>query len=86
MQSLRLSTVCFIYVYGYLSRFFRPAKERFKDRPGVRYEVLDISQDPLTQGFELKSFDLIIAANVVHATPSLNITLLYLYCLLRAGG
>jgi SAM-dependent methyltransferase len=66
--------------------FFAQAKERFKDRPGVRYEVLDISQDPLTQGFELESFDLIIAANVVHATPSLNITLLHLHCLLRAGG
>jgi SAM-dependent methyltransferase len=57
--------------------FFAQARERFKDRPGVRYEVLDISEDPLTQGFELESFDLIIAANVVHATPSLNITLLH---------
>jgi SAM-dependent methyltransferase len=44
--------------------FFPGAKERFKDFSGVEYAALDISKDPLDQGFEPETFDLIIACNV----------------------
>ena len=44
--------------------FFPAAKERFKDYPNVEYAVLDISKDPLEQGFKPKAFDLVIACNV----------------------
>ncbi|GKT76936.1 polyketide synthase [Colletotrichum tofieldiae] len=44
--------------------FFPAAKERFKEHDAVQYAVLDISKDPLGQGFDPESFDLIIACNV----------------------
>lgn len=46
------------------SGFFVGAKERFKDHPNIEFSVLDISKDPLEQGFEEESYDLILAANV----------------------
>ena len=44
--------------------FFVNAKDRFQNAGNIKYNVLDISKDPLMQGFEEGSFDLIIAANV----------------------
>lgn len=53
------------YTYTDISAgFFVAAKERFKNYPGIEYAVLDISQDPVEQGFEPESFDLVIACNV----------------------
>lgn len=44
--------------------FFVNAKDRFQNAGNIKYHVLDISKDPLMQGFEEGSFDLIIAVNV----------------------
>ena len=44
--------------------FFVAAKERFKEYQNIHYAVLDISKDPIDQGFEEGSYDLIIASNV----------------------
>lgn len=44
--------------------FFVAAKERFKDFHNIQYAVLDISKDPIDQGFEAESYDLILACNV----------------------
>ncbi|KAE8154183.1 polyketide synthase [Aspergillus avenaceus] len=52
--------------------FISQAKERFKEFPAVDYLTLDISQDPLEQGFEAGGYDLIIACNVLHATPNIS--------------
>ncbi|KAK5991160.1 Highly reducing polyketide synthase gloL [Cladobotryum mycophilum] len=68
------------------SGFFASARERFKAYPRLEYKVLDISKDPATQGFDLGSYDLIVAANVLHATPSLCDTLRNVRSLLRTGG
>ncbi len=38
----------------------------------MRFSVFDIFQDPVAQGFELQSFDLIYGLDVVHATPDIN--------------
>ena len=46
--------------------FFVAAKERFKDRKNIHYAVLDISKDPIEQGFEAEPYDLILASNVGH--------------------
>lgn len=55
----------FSYTYTDVSSgFFVAAKERFKEFDAVDYRVLDISKDPLTQGFEAHSFDVVLAANV----------------------
>lgn len=40
------------YTYTDISSgFFVDAQERFHDRPRIRYDVLDISKDPIKQGF-----------------------------------
>ena len=66
--------------------FFSQAKQRFSFAPNMQYKVFDISQDPLRQGFETGTYDLILAANVVHATPRLGETLQNLRTLLREDG
>lgn len=54
-----------LYTYTDVSSgFFTAAKDRFRDDPAMQYAVLDISQDPIEQGFEPASFDLVIACNV----------------------
>ena len=66
--------------------FFPRAKQRFSHAPNMEYKVFDISKDPLKQGFQSQTYDLILAANVVHATPYLHETLLNLESLLKANG
>lgn len=46
------------------SGFFVTAQERFKEYDGIEYKVLDISKDPVAQGFNAGEYDLIIASNV----------------------
>ncbi|MEM9979303.1 MAG: SDR family NAD(P)-dependent oxidoreductase, partial [Cyanobacteria bacterium P01_D01_bin.2] len=45
-----------------------------------------IEQSPVNQGFEAHSYDLIIAANVLHATTDLDQTLAHVRSLLAPGG
>ena len=44
--------------------FVARCKERFQHHPNLKYAVLDITVDPLEQGFDAASFDLILASNV----------------------
>ncbi|GIJ99998.1 type I iterative polyketide synthase [Aspergillus viridinutans] len=83
LPETRYSTYTFTDVSA---AFFPAAKERLKDYPSLVFKTLDISQDPLDQGFEPQSFDLIVAANVLHATPSLNETLVNVRRLLHPQG
>ena len=66
--------------------FFSQAKRRFSFASNMQYKVFDISQDPRVQGFESGTYDLILAANVVHATPRLGETLQNLRTLLKEDG
>ncbi|KAH8692262.1 polyketide synthase [Talaromyces proteolyticus] len=69
------------------SGWFERAQELFEPWAGpLKYQKLDIEQDPLTQGFEPESFDVIAASNVLHATKRLDITLANCYKLLKPGG
>jgi acyl transferase domain-containing protein len=53
------------YTYTDVSAgFFVSAKQRFRNYSSVEYAVLDISKDPIEQGFEAEAFDLVIACNV----------------------
>ncbi|KAK8011011.1 hypothetical protein PG990_009976 [Apiospora arundinis] len=76
------------YTYTDISTgFFAAAKERFRDfSADMEFLPLDISRDPSEQGFELGSFDLIIATNVIHATPTLTETLGNVRKLLQHNG
>ncbi|RAL13732.1 type I polyketide synthase [Aspergillus homomorphus CBS 101889] len=66
--------------------FFPAAKERFKAYPNMFFKTLDITSDPVSQGFQPEAFDLIIASNVLHATPSLHDTLVHVRRLLHPQG
>ncbi|KAH8650845.1 hypothetical protein BGZ60DRAFT_534031 [Tricladium varicosporioides] len=66
--------------------FFPAAKERFAYASNLEFKVFDISKDPFEQGFEESSYDVILAVNVIHATPFLKQTLGNLQPLLRPDG
>ncbi|THV54034.1 hypothetical protein BGAL_0036g00330 [Botrytis galanthina] len=52
--------------------FFMAAKERFASAPNMEFSVLDINQDPADQGFQLGSYDLVIAANASISATNKN--------------
>jgi NADPH:quinone reductase-like Zn-dependent oxidoreductase/ubiquinone/menaquinone biosynthesis C-methylase UbiE len=67
--------------------FFEPAKQKLERWGGlVSYAKLDIEQDPIEQGFQAEAYDLVIAANVLHATSKMDRTLHHVRKLLKPGG
>ncbi|CAG8034304.1 unnamed protein product [Penicillium salamii] len=75
------------YVFTDISSgFMAAAKERFSEEQCIEYRVLDITLDPMEQGFDAHSFDLVIASNVIHATPSLQSSLCHVHSLLKRTG
>jgi acyl transferase domain-containing protein len=75
------------YTFTDLSNLFLvKAKEKFSDYPFIDYRLLDIERDPARQGFAPHSLDLIIAANVFHATGDLRRTLAHARQLLAPNG
>ena len=52
----------------------------------MRFAKLDLEICPSLQGFELGSYDVIMACNVIHTTSDLMKCLRDLYALLRPGG
>ncbi|KAL6689954.1 polyketide synthase [Trichoderma pleuroticola] len=79
---------CHSYTYTDISAgFFEAAQERFREYSSMmEWAVLDIERDPLGQGFEEHSFDVIMSSNALHATKSLKKTLANCRTLLKAGG
>jgi SAM-dependent methyltransferase len=69
------------------SGFFLKAEEDFA-MPGssIEFKKLNIELDPVQQGFTQGSYDLIIAANVLHATKSMDHTMRNVRSLLKPGG
>ncbi|KAL6230969.1 hypothetical protein BDW75DRAFT_248240 [Aspergillus navahoensis] len=65
--------------------FIAAAREEFQD-PGIEFKVLDITKDPQEQGFKPHAYDLVIAGNVLHATPKLHDTLRHVRKLLAPKG
>jgi acyl transferase domain-containing protein len=66
--------------------FLVRAREKFADFPFLRFQLLDIERDPQAQGFVPGAFDLVIAANVLHATADMRKTLRHVRSLLAPGG
>ena len=66
--------------------FLNRARDAFSDRRGMRFAVLDIASDPLKQGFARSDFDVVIGANVLHATPDVATSLAHTRTLLAPGG
>ena len=75
------------YLYTDLSPFFEAhAAARFEKYPFLRYQTLDIEKDPEAQGFGRGQFDIVVAANVLHATANLRRTIQNVRSLLAPGG
>jgi malonyl CoA-acyl carrier protein transacylase/SAM-dependent methyltransferase len=75
------------YLFTDVSDFFLArAAERFAAYPFVEFALLNIETAPNEQGVALHSQDLVVAANVLHATRDLDATLRYAQSLLAPGG
>ncbi|HEY1279363.1 MAG TPA: SDR family NAD(P)-dependent oxidoreductase [Acidimicrobiales bacterium] len=75
------------YVFTDVSPLFLArAREKFAGAPFVDYRLLDIERDVAEQGFGGERFDIVIAANVLHATADLRHTFANVAELLAPGG
>lgn len=67
--------------------FLEKGRERLSDFAGrLSFKVLDIERDPIEQGFQPESYDLVIAGSVLHATKDLSNTAQQIHKVLRPGG
>ncbi|KAH7400554.1 lovastatin nonaketide synthase [Phaeosphaeria sp. MPI-PUGE-AT-0046c] len=67
--------------------FFGPAQEKFKDYiDRIHFRVCDISNDPKSQGFEIGTYDIVVASHVLHATNDLQQSLHNVRKLLKPNG
>ncbi|KAJ5343642.1 uncharacterized protein N7506_003466 [Penicillium brevicompactum] len=67
--------------------FMEEASRFFEDWQGImNYTTFDVERNPVQQGLELGSFDLVVAGNVLHATKSLSTTLRNVRSLLKPHG
>ncbi|KAH4186698.1 hypothetical protein HBI81_132540 [Parastagonospora nodorum] len=67
--------------------FLAKAADRFDvDASIMQFGTLNVENDPAEQGFNPESFDLIVCANVLHATKSIQETLAHCKSLLKPGG
>lgn len=75
------------YVFTDVSAaFLASARERFGDYDFVDYQVLDLEDDLAATEFGSGSFDVVVAADVVHATSDVKKALSGLHHLLAPGG
>lgn len=66
--------------------FLWHARSTLQAYPFVHYQVLDIEQPPEGQHFAQQRFDIVIAANVLHATRDLRQAVQHIQQLLMPGG
>ena len=76
------------YVYTDISSFFlQYGRSNFEDRyPFMAFDILNIAKDIHDQEFESESFELILATNVLHATPNIKTSLRHVQMLLKPHG
>jgi acyl transferase domain-containing protein/acyl carrier protein len=66
--------------------FVARAREQFEHDVRVTCRVLDLEVDPTTQDFSEHAYDVVLAANVLHATADLRQSLAHARRLLAPGG
>ena len=66
--------------------FLNRARRKFSDYPFVRCALFDIDRDFEDQGFRSGMFDIVVAANVIHAARNLESALRRVQRLLAPGG
>jgi NADPH:quinone reductase-like Zn-dependent oxidoreductase/ubiquinone/menaquinone biosynthesis C-methylase UbiE len=69
------------------SGFFEKAATKFNRwSDHMAFKKLDIECEPSGQGFELESYDLVVACQVLHATKNMQRTMSHVRQLLKPGG
>ncbi|WP_280187880.1 thioester reductase domain-containing protein [Nocardia gipuzkoensis] len=87
LEALAASGIAFDYQYTDVSpSFLAHGRRTFGTRENLRFAVLDIETDPVAQGFPANEADLVLCANVLHATRSIDLTLRNVRRLLAPGG
>ncbi|PLB49064.1 polyketide synthase-like protein [Aspergillus steynii IBT 23096] len=67
--------------------FFENARTKLANWSNrIIYKKFDVSQDPVSQGFATQDYDLVIASNVLHATPNMVDTMTNVRSLLKPKG
>ncbi|KAF4991292.1 hypothetical protein FDECE_14091, partial [Fusarium decemcellulare] len=66
--------------------FFDNAQSKFEQYGGLNFKRFDVSKDPIAQDFTASSYDLVIAADVLHATPNVENSLRHIRKLLKPDG
>lgn len=67
--------------------FFPAARELLSDFENImQYKILNVEKTAEENGFEPNSYDVLIASNVLHATPCIDVVLENAKSLLRPGG
>ena len=75
------------YVYSDVSSsFLAHGQKKFGACAALHTMILDIDKDPAAQGLQEGSFDVVVAANVIHASPDLRRSIRHLRRTLREGG
>ncbi len=74
------------YVFTDVSPAFTARAAETFTAPFLSFRTLDIERDPDQQGFAGERFDIVLAANVLHATRDLRQTLAHVGQLLEAHG
>ncbi|KAL2862548.1 uncharacterized protein BJX67DRAFT_296391 [Aspergillus lucknowensis] len=77
-----------LYHYTDISHvFFQAAKEEFAGWSDLlAFDTLDIEADPAGQGFDLGSYDIVVAAQVLYATKSMATTMSNVRQLMKPGA
>ncbi|TQM33569.1 SDR family NAD(P)-dependent oxidoreductase [Nocardia bhagyanarayanae] len=87
VSALVASGASFEYHYTDVSQsFVAHGRRTFPDRAEMRFGVLDIEADPVTQGFPVESADLVVCANVLHAVRAIGPALHHVRRLLAPSG
>ncbi|MEO7275590.1 MAG: SDR family NAD(P)-dependent oxidoreductase [Vicinamibacterales bacterium] len=75
------------YVFTDVSPVFMAyGRDKLRDYPFVEYQLLDIERTPEEQGFAPGSFDIVLAADALHATKDLRECVQHVRHLLRPEG
>jgi microcystin synthetase protein McyG len=83
----RLGGMPYEYTFTDVSPLFlNRAREKFAAFDAMRYELLDLERDLAGQGFAQAAYDVVIGANVVHATRDLAASCRRLRGLLTSDG
>ncbi|MBB3120970.1 SDR family NAD(P)-dependent oxidoreductase [Pseudoduganella violacea] len=81
-HAVPLAEYCFTDVS---QAFLAQARQRFGEQ-GLNYRLFDVTRAPQAQGLAPASYDLVLATNVLHATPDIAMALRHCKAVLAAGG